>query len=169
MFLLFLNNYNLINNMIQSKLFTHEECEMIISLNHEPKGYSQIFRDNRDYEEWLIDSNKFNFLLKNLKSEFKIKSLPDGRIIKYKVGNYFSLHKDRYSLHPDRYKTLIIQLSDNYEGGVLEVNNKVVDKSSGNCILFDSSDWHSVSAITQGIRYSLVFWLEKIHLNEKII
>jgi hypothetical protein len=155
--------------MIQSKLFTQEECEMIISLNHEHKGYSQILRDDRDYEEWLIDSTKFNFLLKNLKSEFKIKSLSDGRIIRYNVGNYFSIHKDRYSLHSDRYKTLIIQLSDNYEGGVLEVNNKIVDKSCGNCILFDSNDWHSVSAITIGIRYSLVFWLEKIHLNEKII
>ena len=153
--------------MIQSKLFTQEECEMIISLNHKHKGYSQILRDDRDYEEWLIDSSKFNFLLKNLKLEFKIKSLPDGRIIRYKVGNYFTIHKDRYSVHPERYKTLIIQLSDNYNGGVLVVNDTIIDKSIGNCTLFDSNDWHSVSAITQGIRYSLVFWLEKIHFDKK--
>lgn len=151
--------------MFQSKLFTKEECDMIMSFNKEYKGYSHILRDDRDYEEWLIDSNKFNFLIKNLKSEFKIKSLPDGRIICYKVGNYFSLHKDRYSLHPDRYKTLIIQLSDNYEGGVLEVNNKIVDKSIGNTVIFDSNAYHSVSAITQGTRYSLVFWLRLSDFN----
>lgn len=157
--------------MIQSKLFTKQECEMIISLKHEYKGYSHILHHDRDYEEWLIDSSKFNFLLKNLTLEFKIKSLLDGRIICYKVGNYFSLHKDRYSLHPNRYKTLIIQLSDNYEGGVLEVNNKKVDKLIGNCVLFDSNEYHSVSAITSGIRYSLVFWLERPQFdkNEKII
>lgn len=157
--------------MIQSKLFTQEECEMIISLNHEHKGYSQILRDDRDYEEWLIDYSKFNFLLKNLKLEFKIKSLPDGRIIRYKVGNYFVLHKDRYSDHPDRYKTLIIQLSDNYGGGVLEINNKTVNKSIGNSIIFDSNDYHSVSAITQGVRYSLVFWLRLTDFdsNKKVL
>jgi hypothetical protein len=157
--------------MIQSKLFTQEECEIIISLNQEYKGYSHILRDDRDYEEWIIDYSKFNFLLKNLKLEFKIKSLPDGRILCYKVGNYFSLHKDRYSLHPNRYKTLIIQLSNNYEGGVLEVNNKKVDKLIGNCVLFDSNDWHSVSEITSGTRYCLVFWIEKHQFdkNKKII
>lgn len=157
--------------MIQSKLFTKEDCDKIISFNKEYKGYSHILRDDRDYEEWLIDSTKFNFLIKNLKSEFKIKSLPDGRIICYKVGNYFALHKDRYSTHPERYKTLIIQLSDNYEGGILEVNNKIVDKSIGNSILFDSNDFHSVSSITHGIRYSLVFWLKKTDFedNKKLL
>lgn len=157
--------------MIQSILFTKEECEILISLNEKHKGYSHILNNDRNYVEWLIDRSKFNPLVKNLESEFKIKSLPDGRIIFYNVGNYFALHKDRYSLHPYRYKTLIIQLSDNYDGGTLEVNNTVVDKSIGNCILFDSNDWHSVSAITRGARYSLVFWLEKtnFHGHQKII
>ena len=100
-------------------------------------------------------------------AKFKIKSLPDGRIIRYKVGNYFTIHKDRYSAHPERYKTLIIQLSDNYNGGVLVVNDTIIDKSIGNCTLFDSNDWHHVSTITSGIRYSLVFWLEKIHFDKK--
>jgi hypothetical protein len=154
--------------MIQSKLFTPDECENVISFKHEYKGYSHILRDDRDYEEWLIDSTKFKFLLERLYREFKIKSLPDGRIIRYAIGNYFSLHKDRYSLHPDRYRTLIVQLNDSYDGGVLEVNKKIADKLIGNTILFDSNDFHSVSSITSGIRYSLVFWLKLEHIeNDK--
>jgi hypothetical protein len=154
--------------MIQSKLFTEEDCQNILSFKHEYKGYSHILREDRDYEEWLVDSTKFNFLLEKLYFEFKIKSLPDGRIIRYDVGNYFSLHKDSYSLHNDRYKTLIIQLNNTYEGGVLEVNKKMADKSIGNTILFHSGDFHSVSSITSGIRYSLVFWLRLEHFeNDK--
>jgi hypothetical protein len=154
--------------MIQSELFTKEECENILSFKHEYKGYSHILRDDRDYEEWLIDSTKFEFLLRKLYSEFKIKSLPDGRIIRYDIGNYFSLHRDRYSLHNDRYKTLIVQLNDTYEGGVLEVDKKIVDRTIGNTILFDSNDFHSVSSITNGTRYSLVFWMKLDHFeNDK--
>jgi hypothetical protein len=152
--------------MIQSRLFTNAECNVIITLSQKSKAYSQIIREDRDYEEWLVEHSKFDFLLENLKFKFNIKSLPDGRIIFYKVGNYFALHKDRYLSHPNRYKTLIIQLSDNYDGGVLMVNNIITDKVIGNCILFDSNDWHSVSPITSGCRYSLVFWLEKNHFYE---
>jgi hypothetical protein len=49
-----------------------------------------------------------------------------------------------------------------------EVNKKVANKLIGNTILFDSSDFHSVSSITSGIRYSLVFWLKLEHIeNDK--
>lgn len=152
--------------MIQQLLLNKYECTNILSFKNNATGYSNIKKHDRDYCEWLIDSNNFDFILPKL-LQFGIQSLPDARIIKYNKGNYFSPHRDQYELHSERYKTLIIQLNDTYDGGELIVNNIAINKTIGNTIMFDSNAIHSVSEIKNGIRYSLVFWLEYIHFKNK--
>jgi predicted 2-oxoglutarate/Fe(II)-dependent dioxygenase YbiX len=151
--------------MIQKVLFTKNECEYILSLVDKSIGQSDIKNNDRDYSEWLIPAKFFNFT-KDMFLQMGINSLPDGRIIKYNKGNYFGPHIDRYSNHPERYKTLIVQLNQDYDGGELMINNILGNKITGNSILFDSNDIHSVNEIKNGIRYSLVFWLEHSHFNK---
>lgn len=145
--------------MIQKVILSNSQCKHILNLKKYAIGYSNVILTGRDYSEWLIESYNFNFLLELL-DEYKIKSLPNGRIIEYKKGNFFDTHKDQHSNHPERYKTLIIQLTDMYDGGELKIGNEYANKDVGNCILFDASEPHSVSEIKNGIRNSLVFWLE---------
>lgn len=151
--------------MKQQILFTLDECKHILSFIHDNKGHSNILLNDRDYSEWLIDSSKFDFILDRLNKSFEISSLLDGRIIRYNIGNYFAPHKDQYGKFSNRYKTLIIQLSDDYDGGELEIDGIIADKTIGNTILFDSNKSHSISKISNGVRYSLVFWLELQNFN----
>lgn len=146
---------------------TKKECEYVLSLINNAIGYNKIFTETRDYEEWFIDRKEFDFLLERLKLNFNITSLTDGRIVNYNVGNYFNEHVDRFEKHPYRSFTLIIQLSDNYSGGTLLIEDKEANKDLGNCILFDSGKVHSVSKIKSGNRKSLVFWLEDKNIKKE--
>lgn len=79
-------------------------------------------------------------------------------INKYEVGDYMGRHRDRM---PIRRRTFLVQLSEpsSYEGGDLTVDDFVSSREQGIVNLFDSQDiWHSVSEVTKGIRYSIVFW-----------
>ena len=150
--------------MIEEIILNKSECDFVLSLKENSIGYSEIKNDTRDYSEWLVSSNQFDFILPKL-LKFGINSLPNGRIIKYNLGNYFAPHIDQYEKYRNRYKTLIVQLNDDYVGGELIVDNKIIKKVNGNCVLFDSKTIHSVSEIKSGIRYSLVFWLEYSNFN----
>ena len=60
----------------------------------------------------------------------------------------------------------IVQLSnpDDYEGGEFQFFNGEEEpedlkiKSQGSVIVFDSLDWHRLTPITSGVRYSLTQW-----------
>ena len=59
---------------------------------------------------------------------------------------------------------MVIQLNDGYENGDLELkisdtNLIKVEKGIGNVILFLSDIEHRVTAVTDGVRYTLVNWV----------
>jgi Rps23 Pro-64 3,4-dihydroxylase Tpa1-like proline 4-hydroxylase len=79
-------------------------------------------------------------------------------INKYEVGDYMGKHRDRM---PTRLRTFLVQLSepDSYVGGDLIVDDYAIARNQGSIVLFNSQDiWHSVGEVTNGIRYSIVFW-----------
>ena len=48
---------------------------------------------------------------------------------------------------------MILILTDDFEGGELIVNNKVVPKEKGMAILFDGSLFHEVTPVLSGERF----------------
>jgi predicted 2-oxoglutarate/Fe(II)-dependent dioxygenase YbiX len=79
-------------------------------------------------------------------------------INKYEVGDYMGNHRDRM---PSRMRTFLVQLSEpsSYEGGDLTIDGKVSSREQGATNVFDSQEiWHSISEVTKGIRYSIVYW-----------
>jgi len=68
-----------------------------------------------------------------------------------------------------RYKTLIIQLSENYKGGELVVwdgdDEIICDTTIGNMILFPSELYHQAKVLEEGVRYVMVFFLKRKHLG----
>ena len=97
----------------------------------------------------------------------------------YKDGGHYDWHIDSYhqdELNKTRKLSLSLVLSnpDNFEGGKLEFYNggrpweekgdatgeqiKIDLESQGTIVVFDSRDYHRVTPVTKGIRYSVVCW-----------
>jgi len=102
----------------------------------------------------------------------------------YHVGGHYDWHQDVSQASPEpecRKLSLTFCLTDpdTYEGGNLEFFNggkgfsdfplpdgRVIKgeqvakdiRAQGSAIVFDSYDWHRVTPVTKGIRYSIVCW-----------
>ena len=97
---------------------------------------------------------------------------------RYQEGGHYDWHQDSAGFDGEekskdcRKLSLTCSLSDHdtYEGGFLEFYNgeKPFEhefhnvsrdvKTQGSVIVFDSRDWHRVTPVTKGVRYSLVCW-----------
>ena len=95
---------------------------------------------------------------------------------RYQNGGHYDWHQDasgNTELGPESRKlSLTMSLTDHttYDGGYLEFyngekpyqhdeHNVAKDvKDQGSVIVFDSRDWHRVTPVTKGVRYSIVCW-----------
>ena len=94
---------------------------------------------------------------------------------RYKDGGHYDWHQDASPqdlANEGRKLSLTMSLTDDttYDGGLLQFYNggKVYEdkdhdverdiKSVGSVIVFDSRDWHRVTPVTKGTRYSIVCW-----------
>lgn len=94
---------------------------------------------------------------------------------RYKDGGHYDWHQDASPqdlANEGRKLSLTMSLTDDttYDGGLLQFYNggKVYEdkdhdvekdiKAVGSVIVFDSRDWHRVTPVTKGTRYSIVCW-----------
>jgi len=66
----------------------------------------------------------------------------------------------------------VIQLNNNYEGGLLEIkdvkgNLIPINQKLGNLYIFDSGLKHRVTPVNMNIRYSLVNWVSLVKIDTK--
>ena len=98
------------------------------------------------------------------------------KLIKYEVGDFFTLHKDSHGTH-----TCLIFCPSDFKGGILtlkkndlcEINIRpqVMRKVSENCftmLTFSTDFLHEVSPITEGVRYVLKASIEKEDSEEEL-
>lgn len=123
---------------------------------------------------WINDLGYLNERLKDvLKDSYffdgmQVTGLGPFQFTEYKKGEYYDWHVDRESTTlMDRFTSTVIQLNDNYYGGILEIKNSKGDLVSienkiGNLYIFDSNLRHRVSPVEDGVRYSLVNWISII-------
>ncbi|MDC3266342.1 2OG-Fe(II) oxygenase [bacterium] len=84
----------------------------------------------------------------------------------YNKGDYIKDHVDASFVEdklPSRRKiSMIVMMSskDEYQGGDLIVNNKVVDLDKGDIVMFEPTSVHSVSVVTEGVRKALLVWID---------
>tara|TARA_B100000925_G_scaffold257097_1_gene211289 strand:+ start:273 stop:791 length:519 start_codon:yes stop_codon:yes gene_type:complete len=169
----------------QEIILTPEECDSIIRMNNGYKRsgvaslhntYENSYRTS--YESPTKTTDGIRLLLLPKLSKYNIISLPNYfNILKYDIGQEFKKHKDigLNSSTNQRYKTLIIQLSENYKGGELIIwdndDEIVCDTTIGNMILFPSKLYHQAKPVLEGVRYSMVYFLKKhnFKIKESII
>ena len=126
---------------------------------------------------FLEEANKIFF-------HYKINFFQPVQFARYRDGGHYGWHQDSSGISPhgeSRKLSLTFSLSDpkTYEGGQLEFYNAerpMVDislsngtkilgsqlqkniRDQGSVIVFDSRDWHRVTPVTKGTRYSIVCW-----------
>ena len=110
--------------------------------------------------------------------KYKLDHFQPIQFARYQNGGHYGWHQDDTLIDHNsdgnevRKLSLTFNLTDHseYDGGLLEFFNGEKEmskkgrnlsediKSVGSAIVFDSSDWHRVTPVTRGIRYSLVCW-----------
>ena len=107
--------------------------------------------------------------------KYKLDFFQPIQFAKYQDGGHYDWHQDStgQELNTEcRKLSLTFSLTDHndYDGGLLQFYNgdkphryKDRDieqdiKSVGSVIVFDSRDWHRVTPVTRGVRYSIVCW-----------
>jgi PKHD-type hydroxylase len=132
-------------------------------------------KDNKINElawHFLREANKVQF-------HYDLTYFQPIQFAEYKDGGFYWWHQDANGIDPDnetRKLSLTLVLSDpnKFEGGELQffnggrpiedigeitgeqVTNDI--KSQGTVIVFDSRDYHRVTAVTKGVRHSIVCW-----------
>ena len=126
---------------------------------------------------WITDLGFLNErLTKKLKETFNINGmevtgLSDFQFTEYKEGEYFDWHTDSSTtIYRDRFTSIVIQLNDTYEGGILEIKNikgelVPIENKIGTLYIFNSRLLHRVTPIITGARYSLVNWISLVKTN----
>jgi PKHD-type hydroxylase len=126
---------------------------------------------------WISDLGFLNERLTNkLRETFNINGmevtgLGDFQFTEYKEGEYFDWHVDSTdTIYRDRFTSIVIQLNNSYEGGVLEIKNLKgelvpIENKIGTLYIFNSRLTHRVTPIRAGIRYSLVNWISLVKTN----
>tara|TARA_Y100001951_G_C11237093_1_gene238137 strand:+ start:205 stop:762 length:558 start_codon:yes stop_codon:yes gene_type:complete len=92
------------------------------------------------------------------------------QLSKYDKDGHYQWHTDNPDINLQteviRKLSASIQLSDpsTYEGGEFQLYNGETEpiipdiKNQGSVIVFDARDWHRITPILSGMRYSLVMW-----------
>jgi predicted 2-oxoglutarate/Fe(II)-dependent dioxygenase YbiX len=168
--------------------FTPDECEILInnSLKNTKLTKAKVgtkeggweYNDHRNSSVALVDGNSiFPEIVKKLQQELinqvKVKGYKLDfkdtiyQFTEYKSGEFYKWHTDSNKNSPDnsiknRHCSVVIQLTDEYTGGELElIDEEEIIKfknGKGNLFIFLSNLTHRVTEVKSGIRYSLVTW-----------
>ena len=174
---------------IFENFLSREECDFILNKCKEEltlsdagvyRGASNFIpakKTRKSSVGWITDLGFLNKrLTTKLRETFNINGmevtgLGDYQFTEYKTGDYFDWHKDSTdTIYRDRFASLVIQLNDIYEGGVLEIKNVKdelvpIENKIGTLYIFNSRLYHRVTPVDTGIRYSLVNWVSLVETN----
>jgi len=119
----------------------------------------------------FLNNRLIDVLMDKIKiNGFELSGLGDFQFTEYQKDDYYNWHTDSTKdVFKERFYSTIIQISDEYEGGELEIiendSHITLEKGLGNLFLFPSTYLHRIKPITNGVRYSLVNWVSLIPLK----
>lgn len=171
--------------IIEIKNFlTEEECDEIVSISknfdlghanttYPTSNYTIGKKDDKFRQSKIayIESSNFENLTKKILNKINEYKLFNGSKYKdilgysfneYTENNFLEWHPDVAELANGATITVVIELSDGYEGGVFQYkigdNEHSFEKGKGNMYIFDSEVIHRVTKITEGKRHSINCW-----------
>lgn len=170
-------------NIIEDFLSNNEcdyvinKCKSELTLSEFDNYYGKLNRKQKSAR--IYDLEFINLKLENiLKKTININGMEASGIIhkfkfaEYKVGDYFDWHEDRSSnLYRIGVFSTVIQLNDNYDGGILEIKNLngelvPIENKKGSLYIFNPNLLHRITKIESGSRHSLISWVSLIKTNK---
>ena len=181
------------NNIIKTfeNFLSVEECDFILNKCKRELTLkaAEIYNDdsNDRYDKqirkssiaWISDLGFLNErLTSKLKETFNINGmevigLGDFQFTEYKEGGEYNWHTDgNKTIYRDRFTSIVIQLNEGYNGGILQIKNikrelVSIENKIGTLYIFDSRLLHRVTPIETGVRYSLVNWISLVKTDSK--
>lgn len=157
--------------VIERILFSKEECESIIALtkinqqnwNSQDRKFTSFAIRYELNTKWIFDrlstffEENSGYTLTSLKEEIHFHV--------FSQNNKFDIHNDT---RDRRLFSVGVLLNDDFEDGdfKLYIPNEIkLNKKAGNCYLFNSSILHKVTPITNGIRYSLIWFIQNDNIK----
>jgi predicted 2-oxoglutarate/Fe(II)-dependent dioxygenase YbiX len=170
------------NNEIKviENFLSRDECLSILNICKETINLSNAKviggnpKERKSSVGWINDLGYVNERLKNVLRDsyffngMEVTGLGPFQFTEYKVGEFYGWHTDRDSTtFSDRFTSTVIQLNDDYDGGILEIKNTKnelvsIENRIGTLYVFDSNLRHRVTPVESGVRYSLVNWISII-------
>ena len=162
-------------------VISSKECEEIIT-EYKDKELVEAKTTDGDEDEarcalihWVDKESMLTRMVMSFMTEanerffgYKIDGSEAVQFGKYDEGDKYDWRMDALNTSQQtiRKLTTVIQLSDpdDYEGGDFQLFAGEKDpedlniRSQGSVIVFDSRDWHRLTSITEGTRYSLAQW-----------
>jgi hypothetical protein len=161
----------------QAKIFSEDECDLIIS--YVDSNYTNWNMKDRNFKSLSIDYNQTNkWIFEKLKHFFetetniKIVNLKKNiHFHKFTKGDWFGKHND---IRDRRLYGVGVLLNDDFVGGDFKLYNLeeyTLNKTVGNSYIFDVNIEHEITNILDGERYSLLWFLQNtdIKINKKHI
>jgi PKHD-type hydroxylase len=177
-----LNRYYYINEAISKKdcdefIDKYKEAEFTQGKIYKSEIPELKHRNNKIH--WITEAN--NLLVRALWSyilEFNshhfnliLNGYETVQLARYDKNCFYGWHQDttrneKEGNKPTRKLTVMIQLSkpEDYEGGKFQLFNGMREleeppiQNQGSLVIFDSTEWHRATEITEGVRYSLTMW-----------
>jgi predicted 2-oxoglutarate/Fe(II)-dependent dioxygenase YbiX len=154
----------------EKNIFTKDECDLIIS--YVDSYFKNWDKKDRKYNSHSIDYDTTNnWIFYRLKDFFedqtglKISKLKKQlHFHKFTKGDWFSRHSD---VNDRRLYVVGSMLNDDFEGGDFIMYNDekiILDKKVGNTYIFDVKIEHEITPITNGERYSLLWFLQNSNI-----
>ena len=152
--------------------FSKEELEQINNIISDGEWLPAIADQQLERKtkiKWINKSHNllFDKLLSgsheaNKNYGFNITQVKEISILKYDTGDFYSKHIDMSGHDSDRKLSVIIPLSNDYEGGetlfYTSKNPFKIPNGANIATFFPSYIIHEVTEVTKGVRYSLVSW-----------
>ena len=95
-------------------------------------------------------------------------------INKYETGGYYGGHYDSPEMRGgvSHHFSFTIFLNDNYRGGELVVEDKIIKPKQGHVYIYPSDKFHSVNEVKYGTRFAIVGWIRSRypidHIRENV-
>jgi hypothetical protein len=157
--------------IVEKVLFSKKECDKIIEIH---KVNSQKWKNyDREYKSFSIILNEeTEWIFSRMKAFFEEESGIVMHTIKnevhfhvFETNDWFGIHND---LRDNRLFSLGVLLNDDFEGGDFKLYNPneiKLNKEKGNSYLFDVGISHEVTPIKNGVRYSLIWFIQNTNIK----
>ena len=143
-----------------------EQCNNLINLSESKNSWTRTRHINTSYRSYPVNIDEVSDI-KDLIIEYCKKYINldvitvNLGVLKYLTGDHLGRHNDYggNKFTEDFVYNINVRLNDDYKGGEFYLDDSLYNKPVGELYHYKSSQYHEVKKVTEGIRYSAIFYI----------